>query len=228
MAELPHSPKLARLHAFFESTGSERMQGLDASYFDGMNDSEKAEAWAFLEDRFDRSSDRIIGLVLLDPVRAVELFKQAVASPIPSATYPAVQRDIEGMRLLMLRQIIEVDPRPVYFDDIVTFARSSFPAVRAAFAKAVPRARATIEAVAALENMILSETELSPRSAAIFKLMSIYGMRYDSDDPIYKSIYSSLVSHDLVEKRHGLQRLYSMQEPDYIQRRNSEQSIQKE
>jgi len=183
------------------------MQGLDASYFDGMSDSEKARAWTFLENRFERSSDRIIGLVLLDPVRAVELFKQAVASPIADAAFAAVRRDAEGNRLLLLRQIIQLDPSPEYFNALLPFARSEFPAVRAAFAKAVPRDSRIPAAVLALKHMVLTETDFIPLSAASSKLMSIHGLRYKPDDPVYRSILQSLMSQDLEQKMAGIHQL---------------------
>lgn len=216
MAELTRPSPLARLYAFFESTGSERMQGLDESYFTGMSVSEKAQAWDFLKDRFDRSSDCIIGLYLLDPLRAVDLFKEAVAAPIPETPYDATRRDLEGNRVLMLRKIVEIDAQPAYLDAINEFSHSQFAGVRAAFAKAVPRDKVTPGAVAALKGMIYTETEMSPLSAAITKLMSIHGVDYDPDDPLYRSAFTSLMSQDVDEKRIGMQRLEAFRAPAYI------------
>jgi len=216
MAGLMLASPLARLHAFFESTGSERMQGLDETYFIGMNESEKRKVWDFLKDRFDRSSDRIVGLYLLGPLQAVELFKKAVASPIPETPYAATRRDLEGNRILMLRKIVEIEPLPEYLEAINEFSYSQFTGVRAAFARAVPKDKVTPNAIRGLKSMIFTDTEMLPLGTAIRKLMLLHGVHYDPDDPVYRSTLRSLMSQDVEEKRIGMQRLQAIRAPDYI------------
>jgi len=64
--------------------------------------------------------------------------------------------------------------------------------------------------------MIFTETERIPLSAAITKLMLIYGLDYEIDDPTYKSIYASLRSENPQEKMSVMERLDAIHQPDYL------------
>jgi len=49
------------------------------------------------------------------------------------------------------------------------------------------------------------------------KLMSILGLVFDSQDPIYKSIYMALASSDVKDKIAGVERLERHQLPAYVE-----------
>jgi hypothetical protein len=199
--------KLAEFHAFFGKTGTERLNGLGESYFAGMTDSEKKEAWNFLVKGFASSTEKITGLYHLDSVRAVALFKEAIADHPGTSPYPAEQKAIESNRLLMLRYINSVEPDEKYVTAMCGFSKSPFEDVRAEFAQALPTRQATHEAVEALKGMIFTETDSLVQASVITKLMSIHGLEFKRKDPTYKSIYQSLLSEDVKEKASGIVRL---------------------
>jgi hypothetical protein len=209
------NPKLALIYGFFEKTGTERLQGLDPSYFVGLNEEEKEEAWNFLSDRFASSTDTISGLYYLDQKRAVAAFKVEIEVPIAPSPYPDQRESREECRLLMLQYINSVEPDEKYVAAINEFARSEFKQVRTLFAKSVPIHKVTEGAVEALKGIIFTETEVAPLSAAITKFMVIHGMDFDRKDPLYKSIYMSLRSDNLKEKLAAMKRLEDGQRPDY-------------
>lgn len=204
---------LSRLYGFFEKYGRERLDGLDKSYFAGLTDSERAEAWAYLKKDFFLSIDCICGLYLLDRIKAVALFKQSLELSIDSP-YPAERSALAINRLLLLRHINSAEPDVTYIDRMTDFASSEFPQVRAEFAQALPVHQATRRAVDALKNMILTETETIALGSAITKLMGVHGLDYKNDDPVYKSIYLSLRSKDPDEKRAGMKRLEQIRTVD--------------
>lgn len=210
------SATMAAFYSFFETFGTERLNGLGESYFIGMTDSEKEEAWNFLLRGFASSSEKITGLYHLDSIRAVSLFKEAIALAIPAPQYPAEQKTIESNRLLMLRYINNVEPNEKYVTAMCPFSRSQFEDVRTEFAQALPSHQITREAVEALRGMIFTETDSLAQASAIEKLMSIHGMEFSRRDPVYKSIYLLLLSDDLKENVDGIDRLERHQVPDYI------------
>lgn len=209
------SQKLAPLYAFFETYGMERLHGLSESYFFDLDDDEKEEAWKFLEDRFYLSVDCITGLYMLDPIKAVDLFKKTIDFPVAVSEIPAERRAMENNRLLILSYINGVDPDEKYVAAMCELAKSEFSEVRGRFARSVPIYQVTHAAVEALKGMIFTETERIPLSSAITKLMVIHGLDYDRKDPVYKAIYLSLRSDNHQEKISGIKRLELHQLPDY-------------
>jgi hypothetical protein len=208
--------KMAEFYGFFEKFGTERLNGLGESYFVDLSDSEKEEAWKFLQDGFESSAERITGLYNLDKARAVPLFKEAIELPLGSSPYPAEQKAIESNRLLMLRYINSVEPDKKYITAMCEFSKSQFEDVRTEFAQSMPVHQITHEAVDALKGMIFTETETVPLTSAITKLMVIHGMEFDRKSSVYKSLYMSLRSDDPKEKAAAMSRLERNQSPDYI------------
>ena len=189
LVEFTSSRKIKLLYSFFGNYGTERLAGLRESHFSGLSEGEREEAWNFLKDGFNLSSERITGLYMLDKVRAVKLFKVEVEAPIVSSPFPAEQQALEGNRLLMLRYICNVEPDEKYVDAICKFATSQFPKIRAEFAQSLPTRQLGRSVVDALKGMIFTETERVALTSAITKFMAIHGMDCDMNDPLYKSIY---------------------------------------
>ena len=210
------NPKLAPIYGFFEKYATERLRGLDPSYFRSLNESEKEEVWNFLSDRFARSAERINALYNLDPNRAVEAFKRAIAVPVETSPYAGERKALEECRLLMLGYINSVEPDEKNIAAMNEFAGSEFKDVRAQFARSVPTHQVTRSAVDALKGMIFTETETIPLTMEITKFMLIHGMDFSAKDPLYKSIYMSLCSDDPKEKLLGMKRLEESYRPDYV------------
>lgn len=206
---------LGPFYQFFDTYGSERLNGLNDAHFAGLNAAEKEEAWNYLKQGFETSDERISGLYKLDPSRAVALFKEALKQPMETSKYAASREAIESSRLFLLKFVYSVEQDKQYVVAMTQFAGSQFENVRALFANAAPIHNVTPELVAALKGMIFTETERIPLSAAITKLMVIHGMDFDAENPVYKSIYMSLRSDDPKAKMAGMKRLEEHQAPDY-------------
>jgi hypothetical protein len=198
---ISHSQGLARFYAFFNSHGTERLNGLDESYFYGLSDQDRAEAWNFLEKDFEFSVDSVTGLYLIDKNRAVDLFKNKIQQPIDPTLYAEDRRELECNYLLMLRYIFIVDHNETYIQMMNPFAGSEFKNVRAKFTQFLPTTGAPATSIEALKGMIFTETETIPLSSAIMKFMEIHGLFFNRKDPIYKSLYASLSSEDQQEKQ---------------------------
>lgn len=211
----PLSGKLEPLYRFFETYGTDRLSGLNESYFRDLNASEKAEAWNFLMKR-GLSEETIKGLYLLDKDRAITVMSESLALPMEVSSYPAEQEELEKARLLMISYVNSVDPSEEYIAAMCDFARSKFESVRALFAQSLPEHKITPDAVEALKGMVFTETETIPLSSAITKLMAIHGLEFDSHDPLYRSIYTALRSEELKAKIAAIRRLELIRQPDYM------------
>lgn len=206
---------LAPFYRFFETYGSERLNGLNESHFAGLSAAEKEEAWNYLKQGFETSDERISGLYQLDPSAAVALFKEALKRPMETSPYAASREALESSRLFLLKFVHGVEHNKQYLDAMTEFAGSEFDNVRALFANAAPIHQVTPELVAALKGMIFTETERIPLAAAITKFMVIHGMDFDAEDPVYKKIYMSLRSDDPKVKMAAMKQLEQHQPPDY-------------
>ena len=199
--------KLSRLYEFFETYGTERLNGLDRSYFEDMTQEEQAQAWDFLLHGFPDSVDNINGLYLLDKARAIELFKVALDAPAPPSEFPAERKETEINRLLMLRFVTNADDDSRYLAMLAEFARSEFEEVRAQFAQSLSNRNATSEVVTGLKGMIYTETERLPLASAITALMDLHGVSYNPFDLDQRAIYMLLRSTEPDDKRAGMSRL---------------------
>ena len=215
MIPLTTNPKLARFYRFFETYGTERLNGLDESYFVDLNENERKEAWDFLV-KSGLSKEAIGGLFVLNRDRAIALIKDAVASPIDASSYPAEQREMESARLFMLQLLNDSSPSEKYITAMCEFANSEFEDVRALFAQALPAAKITPGAVEALKTMIFTEVERVVLTSAITKFMLIHGLEFDRHDPVYKSLYLLLNSDDPQKKQAAMNKLEKMQPPNYF------------
>jgi len=210
------NPKLERLYHFFDTYGTERLNGLDESYFFDLNQSEKEEAWNFLRKGVPSSYEHIKGLYALDPDRALQVFKAAIDIPMETSSYESEREQLESSRLLMLSYITSIEPEEKYINAMVKFSNSEFPDIRGQFARSAPAHKTTFEAIEALKKMIFTETEISPRTYAITKLMASYGMKFKLKDPIYDSIYLMLRSDNSKDKERAMKQLEAHQQPNYL------------
>lgn len=206
--EAPSSDKLAKFYAFFEMHNRERLDGLDASYFPGMNQREKDAAWSSLTSGW-LSAECIIGLHLLDEARAVALFKTELKNSTRSSPYADARREIEGSRLLMLSMVDDAEPAAANATAMLEFSFSESETIRAQFARVVPSERATPQVIDALVRMVLTESATQPLICAIDKLMVVFGRSYfyENDEPADREIDLALRSKDHRRKIAGLRRL---------------------
>lgn len=215
MITSPANKKLEPFYRFFETYGTERLNGLSESHFHDLDASEKAEAWNFLMKR-GLSDETIKGLYLLDKDRAIGVMSQFLAAPMDTSPYLAEQEELEKARLLMLGYMNDAVPSEESIAAMCEFGRSKFKSVRALFAQSLPTNQITPDAVEALKSMIFTETETIPLSSAITKLMAIHGLEFDRHSPLYKSIFMSLRSDENREKMSAIRRLEAIRRPAYI------------
>jgi hypothetical protein len=182
----------------------------------GLSESEKEQAWRFLEKEFSLSDERISALYILGRARAIELFKKALSLPVRSPQFAAEREAIERNRLLMIKYINSVEPSQKYIETMSEFARSEFPKIRAQFAQSLTVQQITQRAIDAIKGLIFTETERIPLASAIVKFMEIHQMSYDLENPLYKSIYLSLRSDDHKEKISGMKRLETLKPIDEL------------
>lgn len=202
----PCRDKLARFYAFFEMHNRERLDGLDSSYFQGMNELEKDAAWSFMTSGW-LSAECIIGLHRLDEARALALFKTDLKNPARSLPYRDERREIEGSRLLMLSIVDDAEPAAANVTAMLEFSYSDSETVRAQFARVVPSDRATPEVIDALVRVVLTESATQPLLCAVHKLMVVFGRPhfYKNDKPDDREIYLALCSEDQGKKIASLQ-----------------------
>jgi hypothetical protein len=213
---ISQSKNLARFYQFFHTQGTERLNGLDKSYFTELTPSETEEAWQYLKSNFTVSAERINGLFILNKVRAANLFKEAIEDPMEVSPFPEAQEEIEKARLLMLRYIYAVEPSEQYIDAMCKFSYSEFERVRGQFAQTVPANQTTTETVEALKRMIFTETGTMPLTSAISKFMAIYGIEFSMDDPVYRSVFRALLSENPDDKSTAIERLEKTRNATYI------------
>jgi hypothetical protein len=213
---ISQSKNLARFYQFFHTQGTERLNGLDKSYFIELMPSEIEEAWQYLKSNFTVSTERINGLFILNKVRAAHLFKEAIEAPIEVLPFPEAQEELEKARLLMLRYIYAVEPGRQYIDAMCKFSQSEFEHVRGQFAQTVPTSETTPETVDALKRMIFTETETMPLTSAISKFMAIHGIEFSMDDPVYRSVFRALLSENPDDKSIAIERLEKTGNATYI------------
>jgi hypothetical protein len=207
---------LAEIYKFFNSSGTERLSGLNESYFENLTQEHKEEVWNFLKKDFQNSTERIRGLYILNRERAVSLFKIAIEMPVKYPPYPEVREDAESSRLLMISYVYASEHDKKYITSMCDYALSEFEDVRGQFARALPIDDVTAEAEEALKNMILTESEIIPLTAAITKFMVIHGMDFNRHDPVYKATYMSLQSDNTDEKLAAIKRLERLQRPNHL------------
>lgn len=183
---------LERFYQFFQKDGSERLHGLDESYFRDLSPIEKEEAWNFLSKRSRLTDEIVSGLFLLDKKRALDLFKIFSLNPLEKSSYAAERKAIERARLTLLHYINRIQPEVEYSNQMVRFSTSEFEEVRNLFATALPDQYTTREKLNALKSMIFTETDEFVLGSAIMKFMAIHGMDFDISDERYKSIYNSM------------------------------------
>lgn len=205
------NPGLAPFYRFFETHGMERLSGLGQFHFNGLSECETEEAWEFLKDGFNLSTERIVGLYIMNALRAVALFKEEIRRPMNQSPFPAEQEAHESHRLLMLKYIVSVEPIEEYLVAIAKFADSRFPTIRTQFAQSLPARHACACAIDALKKMIYTETERIPLASAITKFMANHGMEYDMNNRLYKSTYLLLRSGIAEDKAVGMNRVEGKQ-----------------
>jgi hypothetical protein len=208
--------KLARIYRFFETYGRERLDGLDESYFAELSQPEKKEAWNFLDAGIPSSYEHIKGLYLLDRDRAIQRFSKALALPIEQSQYPSEREQLESSRLLMLSYVNCVEHDPKILKEMTEFAKSEFSDIRGQLARALPVQNIIPEAVKALKTMILTETNIGSRAAAITKFMSIHGLKFKLKDPVYDATYLALRSDDPEEKLSAINKLEKTRQPHQL------------
>lgn len=179
-----------------------------------MSTIEREQAWKFLEKEFHLSEDKIIGLHLLNPNKAAQLFLNEITISRDEPKYAKEAQANERCIILMLRFVCKEVPIKENIDLLALYCNSDSIDARTKAAQALPTRPTTLNAIRALRSMIYSETERLPLSIAIVKLMAIYHLEFNQNDSNYKSIYMNLRSPEPKRKEQGVAQLERLAMPE--------------
>lgn len=210
-------PAYKRFLAFFSLAQRERLDGLDATYFSDMTQSEKDMAFLYLKNGFEVSEENIRGLYLCNPSEAVALFKETLRKPIPKGTSKREDDALLMGRVLMASYICNDSPTANNINSLVRIDVSSGSEdVRNAFYRHIPSEPTTEEAIARLTNGVLTEADRMPLASATQRLMACYGLLFNMHDNEYKRIYRGLISSDISIKKQHIRTLQSRGSPIFV------------
>jgi hypothetical protein len=193
---------------YFSLCQRERLEGLDASYFENMTGDEREMAFTYLMRGFGKSEENIRGLYLCDKSKAIQLFTKTIDQPIPKGKFRREEEAFLMGRVLMAGYICNDRPSA---DNINLLIKIDVSAgnkdVRSAFYRSIPSEPTTKAAISRLENAVREETERPPLATAIQKLMACYGLIFNIHDQDYKRIYRGLASSIENEKQSHMDEL---------------------
>lgn len=178
---------------FFQLAGTQRLDGLDASYFESMTPDERRQAYDLLWSKVERggTDESVNGLFLADEARAV-----VDVTPLLDEGHLRPQAEVlAAWNIYRLTKDVAM---------VAHFARRlSDPSaeVRGSAAYYAPAAAPTHSLVNGLQGMVLTETERLPLIHALNKLLECHGITETSiDKKSYLNLYRGLRSDDTQTK----------------------------
>lgn len=202
-----------RFLVFFNKYDRERLDGLDASYFDAMTDSERQDAYAFMLPSFLAGSEESTkGLYLANADKSLHDFKHQYNNP-----------DVSPEQEILMTALLD---KELGFSDqshIVKYIDSDKASVKAAALNALSIKTLDMGVVGCLHSIILSDVDGYVIIGAARKLIdchcrfSLHGSSFSLNDK--KNCLMLLGSSDLDKKKQGLKWLsanYPLVEPDLI------------
>jgi hypothetical protein len=212
------SPAYKHFLSFFKLTQRERLDGLDASYFSELTPEEKCNAFEYLKDKFDISTESIRGLYLCDPERAIVLFKETTKPPLKPRKNSWENEAVFMGRVMMSGYICNVEPTKENIDYLADFEIfDKDEDIRNTLYKLIPSSPTTEKALSLLKKAIFFESERLTSASSIMTLMSIYGLLFDMNDENYKKIYQGLRSEDVKLKQVTIEKLEKYYAPTYAE-----------
>lgn len=202
---------------FFSLRQRSRLDGLDATYFSPMSAAEKDMAFEYLKNGFEISEERLRGLYLCNPDKALALFKDALSLPEKKGSNKREDEAILMNRVLMAGYICNADPTQENIDALVSLdVASGSEDTRSAFYEWIPKKPTTSKAISRLVEGVLKEVNRMVLASAASKLMASYGMLFNMHDNEYKRIYRGLISSDITIKKQHIQALQSQGSPIFV------------
>lgn len=178
---------------FFQLTGTQRLDGLDASYFEAMTADERRQAYDLLWSKVEKggTDESVNGLFLVDETRAV-----VEVTPLLDAGRLRPQAEVlAAWNIHRLTKDVAM---------VAHFARrllDQSAKVRGSAAYYAPEAAPTHSLIKGLQGMVLTETEGLPLIHALNKLLQCHGITETSvDKKSYLDIYRGLRSDDAQTK----------------------------
>jgi len=170
---------------FFELRGTERLDGLDASYFEPMTLDERRRAYDLLWAKVEKggTDESVNGLFLADEERAV-------ADVTPLLEGGRLRPQAEVLAAWNIYRLTKDAAMVAYFA-----RRLSDPSaeVRGNAAYYAPAAAPTQSLIKGLQGMVLTETERLPLIHALNKLLECHGVTETSiDKTTYIKLYRGL------------------------------------
>jgi hypothetical protein len=211
------SPAYKHFLSFFKLTQRERLDGLDASYFSELTPEEKYNAFEYLKDKFDISTESIRGLYLCDSEKAIALFKETITSPLKPRKNSWENEAAFMGRVMMSGYICNVEPTKEnidYLADFDIFDKNGD--IRSTLYKLLPSKPTTKRAINFLEKAVLFENvDDFPSGSAIDTYLSTYGFEFDMNDKNYLKIFKNLLSDDIEERKSTIEKIKLSYSPSY-------------
>lgn len=166
---------------FFELRGTERLDGLDASYFEPMTSDERERAYDLLWTKVERggTEESVNGLFLANERRAV-----SEVTPLLEGGKLRPQAGIIAARNIYL--VTKDVGMVAYF---VKYMKDDNAEVRGNAAYYAPASASTQSLIVGLQGMVLTETERLPLIHAINKLLECHGV---SEASVGKKVHDNL------------------------------------
>jgi hypothetical protein len=185
---------------FFEMRNKERLDGLSESYFAGMTSDERRKAFDYLLRMVEAggSAESIHGLFIADWERATVILKRMLQE----------QRFQGEAEVVAAWNVYRVEPDASLLPVFIRAMAKEDKNVRAAAAYYVPASTVTLELLAALKQMIRTETDNLAAIHAVNALLACYGVSKESIGvKPYQSIYRGLRAEDLAAKEAAFKQL---------------------
>lgn len=182
---------------FFNSMNRERLDGLDNSYFEGMNEKEKRKSYDFLIKLFEEGSSEAVGglQALLGP-KAYDLFINRIREL-------RKKNAISEQRLSLSIALWQTSKDIQYQSDMLELLRHQNEFVRASALSALSLTPDTPELLKELEEVCLKESEDLIVKSAAQQLLKRHGLTPDNKNKAdeFRYFYRRLKSGDMNERK---------------------------
>lgn len=172
--------------AYFDTSGHERLDGLDASYFEKMDEEEKSKAFEILRHRLHQGSEEAIkGLILVSK-------QHALSELIDRYTYLKTERMINRQLMTLAYYLYLNTQDDNYQKDIAYFFLDKNRIVKLKALNYIKQTKKTLDIIAALEEVVVREKDSTVSFVAAKQLLEGYGII--EGDPITGKIFEDNIN----------------------------------
>lgn len=185
-----------RFLGFFSLAGRERLDGLDASYFDSMTWDERRQAFDYLLEKVKNggTAESVHGLFLADAPMAAREIR-------PLLDGEALRPEAEIAAAWNLHRM---DPNADVLSTFIKHVEGEDPSIRKTAVSYLPTDNPAPRLLEALKGLILTETTELTHIHATTKFLAFHGISESSDKRLYGDFYRKLRGENQEVKRRAL------------------------